>query len=280
MVFMRHRAPPAYHSMPGSRRTLDPEARVPDSERNPWEETPLPTFRNGDVELYYEEQGTGFPILLIAPGGMKSTISFWEAAMPWNLVEQLSAEHRVITMDQRNAGQSSAPVSVTDGWQTYTNDQLALLDHLGIDRFHVAGMCIGGPYCLSLIRTAPERVASAILFQTIGLTDNRQAFYTMFDAWAEELKAAGKAAPEEAWSAFRKAMYGGDDLLFSVDEEFVSKCQTPLLVLMGNDEYHPQEASRRVAALAPNATFIEHWKQEPHIPAARKAVGTFLSGKS
>jgi pimeloyl-ACP methyl ester carboxylesterase len=183
-------------------------------------------------------------------------------------------------MDQRNAGQSSAPVSVTDGWQTYTNDQLALLDHLGIDRFHVAGMCIGGPYCLSLIRTAPERVASAILFQTIGLTDNRQAFYTMFDAWAEELKTAGKAAPEEAWSAFREAMYGGDDLLFSVDEEFVSKCQTPLLVLMGNDEYHPQEASRRVAALAPNATFIEHWKQEPHIPAARKAVGTFLSGKS
>jgi pimeloyl-ACP methyl ester carboxylesterase len=239
----------------------------------------LPTFRNGDVELYYEERGSGFPILLIAPGGMKSTISFWESAMPWNLVEQLSARYRVITMDQRNAGQSSAPVSATDGWQTYTDDQLALLDHLGVDRFHVAGMCIGGPYCFSLIRTAPERVASAILFQTIGLTDNRQAFYSMFDAWADELKAAGKEAPEEAWAAFRKAMYGGDDLLFSVDEDFVSKCQTPLLVLMGDDEYHPQEASRRVAALAPNAIFVEHWKQEPYIPAARKAVEEFLADK-
>ena len=49
------------------------------------------------------------------------------------------------------------------------------------------------------------------------------------------------------------------------------------VVLMGDDEYHPQEASRRVAALAPNATFVEHWKQGPHIPAARKIVEEFLA---
>ncbi len=237
----------------------------------------MPTFRNGDVELYYEEEGEGFPILLIAPGGMRSTISFWDSAMPWDLVEQLRARYRVITMDQRNAGQSSAPILASDGWQTYTADQLGLLDHLGIDRFHVAGMCIGGPYCLSLIQTAPERVASALLFQTIGLIDNRQSFYQMFDTWAEELQKEGRSAPDSAWSGFREAMYGGDDLLFSVSEDFVSTCKTPLLVLMGDDEYHPQEASRRVAALAPNATFVEHWKQGPHIPAARKIVEEFLA---
>jgi pimeloyl-ACP methyl ester carboxylesterase len=239
----------------------------------------MPIYRNGDVELYYEEQGEGFPLLLIAPGGMNSTISFWESAMPWNLVDELSAEYRVITMDQRNAGQSSAPISATDGWQTYTDDQLALLDHLGIERFHVAGMCIGGPYCLSLIRTAPERVASAVLFQTIGLVDNRKAFYGMFDAWADELRAAGKQASGAAWAAFREAMYGGDDLFFCVDEDFVSNCSTPLLVLMGNDEYHPQEASRRLAALAPDATFVEHWKEPKHVPAARKIVADFLAGE-
>lgn len=240
----------------------------------------MPTFSRGDVEIYYEEQGTGLPILLLAPGGMRSTIPSWETAMPWNLIEQLADDYRVITMDQRNAGRSSAPIQANDGWQTYTDDQLALLDHLGVDRFHVAGMCIGGPYCFSLIRRAPQRVASAVLFQTIGLTDNRQAFYTMFDAWAQELRDGGKSAPAEAWSSFREAMYGGDDLLFSVDEDFVKGCTTPLLVLMGDDEYHPQEASRRVAKLAPNATFVEHWKQEPHVRGAQTIVREFLAKRS
>lgn len=237
----------------------------------------MPLFSHRDVELYYEEHGTGFPILLIAPGGMRSMISFWDTAMPWELIEQLSGKYRVIAMDQRNAGRSSAPVRAGDGWQSYTDDQLALLDHLGVDRFHVMGMCIGGPYCLSLIRSAANRVASAVLFQTIGLTDNRQAFYTMFDAWAQELRDAGKSASSKDWSSFRESMYGGDDILFSVDEDFVRGCSTPLLVLMGDDEYHPQEASRRLAALAPNATFVEHWKQEPHVDPARKTVGEFLA---
>jgi len=237
----------------------------------------MPTFSHGDVELYYEERGDGFPILLIAPGGMQSTIPRWDAAMPWNLIDQLAGAYRVITMDQRNAGRSSAPIRSGDGWQSYTEDQLKLLEHLGVERFHVAGMCIGGPYCLSLIRASPERVASAVLFQTIGLTNNRQAFYAMFDAWARELREAGKSAPPEAWSSFREAMYGGDDLLFSVDEDFVRDCSTPLLVLMGDDEYHPQQASRRVAELAPNATFSEHWKQPPHVPGARKLVQEFLA---
>ena len=214
----------------------------------------MPTFRRDEAEIYYEDGGSGTPVLLIAPGGMKSAIPFWEQAMPWPLVDDLRETHRVITMDQ-----------------------LGLMDHLGIERFHVAGMCIGGPYCLSLIERAPQRVVSAVLFQTIGLTDNREAFYAMFDAWAQEQRDAGNAAPDEVWADFREAMYGGDELLFCVDEAFVSRCETPLLVLMGDDEYHPQTASRRIAELAPNATFIERWKQEPHIPAARRAVTEFLA---
>jgi hypothetical protein len=48
----------------------------------------MPTFESDDVSIYYEEQGSGFPILLIAPGGMRSTISAWTNS-PWNPVEQL-----------------------------------------------------------------------------------------------------------------------------------------------------------------------------------------------
>ena len=98
----------------------------------------------------------------------------------------------------------------------------------------------------------------------------------MFDSWANELKPKRSEVSEEAWESFKKTMYGGD-FLFNVSREFVSKCQTPMLVLMGNDLHHPAETSREVAALAPNATFIEHWKEPEHQPAAKKAVEEFLA---
>ena len=89
---------------------------------------------------------------------MLSAVSYWQNT-PWNPIEQLAVDYRVIAMDQRNAGQSRAPIKGTDGWHVYTQDQLALLDYLDVDQFHVAGMCIGGPYCMGLIEAAPQRVA-------------------------------------------------------------------------------------------------------------------------
>lgn len=233
------------------------------------------TFVNEHVRLYYEERGSGFPVLLIAPGGMRSSVGFWQGT-PWNPMDDLSDDYRVIAMDQRNAGQSSGPISGSDGWHTYRDDQLALLDHLGVDRFHVAGMCIGGPYIMGLIEGAPERVASAVVFQTIGLDDNRDAFYQMFDDWAKDLKESHPEMSEDDWSSFRANMYDGDNFLFNVGDEFVSAVQTPLLVLLGNDLYHPESSSRELARLAPNATLVEDWIPSAHHEPARKAVASFL----
>lgn len=235
----------------------------------------MPYFEQDDVKIYYEEYGEGFPLLLIAPGGMQSAISFWDNA-PWNPIEQLSDRYRVIAMDQRNAGKSVAPVSADDGWHVYTSDQLALMDHLGADRFHVAGMCIGGPYVMGLIERAPERVASGVLFQPIGLDGNRDAFYAMFDNWAEALKLKRPDIPEAAWAAFRENMYGGD-FLFNVDRDFIASCRTPLLVLCGHDLYHPESTSQEIAHLAPNAMFIEQWKEGGDKESARQAVAEFLA---
>ena len=235
----------------------------------------MPVFEQGEVSLYYEEQGNGFPLLLIAPGGMRSTIDFWQRT-PWNPIEQLAGSYRVIAMDQRNAGRSRAPVRATDSWHVYTADQLALLDHLGVDRFHVAGMCIGGSYAFGLIQSAPQRVASAVLFQTIGLDANRQAFFDMFDSWADDLKPKHPELAEADWQAFRGAMYGGD-FLFTVDRSFVASCETPVLVLCGKDLYHPESVSREIAALARNGEFIEFWKEPEHQSGARRAVEDFLA---
>jgi len=235
----------------------------------------MPIFERDDVQLYYEEHGAGFPVLLIAPGGMRSAASFWEGT-PWNPIEQLAPHYRVIAMDQRNAGRSVAPVRATDSWHVYTADQLALLDHLGVERFHVAGMCIGGPYIMGLIHAAPHRVTSAVVMQTIGLHNNRQAFFEMFDSWANELKPMRSGVSADAWEAFKQSMYSGE-FLFNVSREFVSTCQTPLLVLLGNDLHHPAESSCELAALAPHATLIEYWKEPEHHAAVKQAVERFLA---
>ena len=217
-------------------------------------------YQRDSASIYYEDSGEDLPvILLIAPGGMKSAANFWRGT-PWDPREHLNDRYRVIAMDQRNAGSSNATVAGEDGWHTYTADQLGLMDHLNIQRFHTAGMCIGGPYCLGLIEAAPDRVASATLFQSIGLDENRDAFYAMFDDWANELKPKMPDVRPEAWLKFRENMYGGDKVLFNIDEAFISACATPLMILMGNDLYHPQSTSRMLAETAPDVTFIESWK--------------------
>jgi pimeloyl-ACP methyl ester carboxylesterase len=231
-------------------------------------------FTQGDLALYYETHGEGFPLLLIAPGGMRSAVSFWTRT-PFNPMVELSDRFRVIAMDQRNAGQSRGPISGDDGWHTYADDQLRLLDHLGVEHFHVAGMCIGGPYCMGLIERAPERVASAVLMQTIGLDDNRQAFYDMFDNWAEELRPGRPEVPASAWERFKHNMYDGD-FLFNTSREQVAACATPLLVLCGNDLYHPRSVSLAVAELAPNARLIEDWKEGDACRSAVVEMRAFL----
>ncbi len=214
-------------------------------------------FEREGVTLYYEEHGDGFPVLLFAPGGMRSAVPFWEGG-PFNPITALAPHFRVIAMDQRNAGQSTAPVSPDDGWHSYTSDHIALMDHLGIERTHVLGGCIGGPYCLGLMQAAPGRVAAAVLQQTIGLDNNRELFYEMFQTWADAIKDAHPEADETAWQRFKSNMYDGE-FDFNVGRDFVATCTVPMLVLMGDDAYHPQITSREIAEIAANATLVEQW---------------------
>ncbi len=236
--------------------------------------TQMPNFVRENIDIHYEEEGNGFPVLLIAPGGMRSAASYWQDT-PWNPIAELSDKYRVIAMDQRNAGKSTAPVVANDNWSDYTTDQLALMDHLGCDQFHVMGMCIGGPYIMGLIQTAPSRVASAIIMQSIGLDENRQVFYAMFEEWSEDLKSKYPDMSKADWDSFRSNMYDGD-FLFNVDREFVAGVQSPLLVLLGDDIYHPQSISRAIAELAPNAELIEGWKEGEDRTAAIARCAGFL----
>jgi pimeloyl-ACP methyl ester carboxylesterase len=237
----------------------------------------MASFERDGIDLHHdlEGDGEGDPVLLLAPGGMRSANALWENVV-WNPRERLAPHHRLIGMDQRNAGRSTAPVSGADSWADYTADQLALLDHLGIERCHVLGMCIGGPFIFSLLAAAPERFAGAVLLQPAGAIAPTPLFRAMFDEWAAALAPTHPEATPDDWSSFGDNMWGGT-FLHSVGPDQVAATTNPLLVLMGNDEYHPSELSREIADLAPNASLVERWKEPELVDEVDQRVLAFLA---
>ena len=224
-------------------------------------------FQDQDVDLHYEIYGDGFPVLLFAPGGMRSAMDFW-AHGPWNPIEALQHDFKVIAMDQRNAGRSHAPITAADNWATYTQDHLRLLDYLQVDQCHLLGGCIGGAFSFGLMRAASSRVAAAVIQQSIGLDQNQAAFYDMFDSWAVDQRRLDPTLTEQTLSSFRANLYDAE-FVFSASRADVAQCDNPLLVLMGQDLYHPESVSRDIAALAPNAELITAWKDDGETTAER-----------
>jgi pimeloyl-ACP methyl ester carboxylesterase len=238
----------------------------------------MPSIKHHGATLYYEEFGQGFPILTFAPAGLQSIIDVWNGpSAPVNPITEFAASFRVIAMDQRNAGgQSHAPITAQDGWHSFTADHIAVLDHLGIDKCHLYGQCIGGSFIMSMLKAQPQRIASAVLAQPIGrvgaMPPGRAA---RFDMWVKSLKDHSEAT-EPVLEAFYQNLYG-PGFVYSVDRAFVSRCRTPCLVLAGNDEAHPFPISEEVAKLLPNAEFIPEWKMGAALEAAKPRIKEFLA---
>ena len=238
----------------------------------------MPTIERNGATIYYEEFGRGFPILTFAPAGLQSVIDVWSRpAAPVNPTTEFAGSFRVIAMDQRNAGgRSRAPISAQDGWQTYLADHVAVLDHLGIERCHLYGQCIGGSFIMSMLKAQPQRIASAVLAQPIGrvgaMGPGRSA---RFNAWAETLADHPEATPP-VLDALHQNLYG-PGFVYSVDRAFVSSVQTPCLVLAGNDEAHPFPISEEVSKLLPKCEFIPEWKQGAPLAAAKVRIKEFLA---
>jgi pimeloyl-ACP methyl ester carboxylesterase len=237
----------------------------------------MSVYQRGDVSIYYEEQGEGFPLLLLSPGGLNSTIGFW-SRMPFNPIEAFAGEYRIIAMDQRNAGRSSGPLPVADPWGGYADDQLGLLDHLGIDGFLTIGCCIGCSFILKLIERAPQRVAAGVLEQPIGTDDTNPGVFgaRIYSEWGEELAKKRPDITMDAVDEFGPRMFAGD-FVFSVSRDFVRTVKNPLLVMPGNDPAHPVGVGLEVAQLLPNSELLEQWKAPAEIvPRTIERIRQFL----
>jgi pimeloyl-ACP methyl ester carboxylesterase len=240
-------------------------------------------YEKGPVRIRYEETGSGFPLLLIAGGGLNSTIAGLKRGDPFNAIEEFKGEYRCIASDLRNAnsGESSGPLEVDRPWDAYTDDHLGLMDHLGIDKFMVMGFCIGGPFIWNLLERAPNRVVAAVLAQPSGSRpEMRDLFYeNNIKGWGPELVKRRPEIKMETVDRFLTKMYRTNpDFVFTVTRDFVRSCRTPLLILPDDIPAHPYAVAMEAAMLAPNAEVsMFPWKQpKERVPLAVRQIRSFL----
>jgi pimeloyl-ACP methyl ester carboxylesterase len=245
--------------------------------------TPARFYEKGAVRIHFDEAGSGFPLLLIAGGGLNSTMSGLARGMPFNAIEEFKGEYRCIFADLRNAsgGQSSGPLEIDRPWDAYTDDHLGLMDHLGIGKFMVLGFCIGGPFIWNLLRRAPDRVVAGVLAQPSGSRpEMRDLFYeTNSKGWGPELVKRRPEIKMEMVDRFLTRMYRTNpDFVFTVNREFVRNCQTPVLILPDDIPAHPYSVAMEAAMLAPKAEVSMYpWKEpKERIPLAVRQVRSFL----
>jgi pimeloyl-ACP methyl ester carboxylesterase len=242
----------------------------------------MPFYQKGDVRIRYEEAGAGFPLLVTPGGGLNSRVSNWPTAV-FNAMEAFKNDFRVITMDQCNAngGESSGPIPVDDPWGAFADDQLGLMDHLGIREFFFMGYCIGGPFALKLLERSPERVVAAVCCQPVGhRPENPDHMYNSGrDNWAPELLAR---RPDLTMAQVEKYLHNlyrvRPDFVYSVSRDFVRSCRTPILVMPDDTAGHPYQTSVDIASLAPNAEVtVFPWREPPELLARTiDRVRTFL----
>jgi pimeloyl-ACP methyl ester carboxylesterase len=243
----------------------------------------MPVYQRGDVQIHYEEAGSGIPLLIIPGGGLNATIGFLSGSAPFNPFADFRDEYRCVTMDLRNArnGRSSGPVEADRPWDAYTDDHLGLMDHLGIDRFLVIGFCIGGPFIWNLLKRAPNRVIAAVLAQPSGARPELpNLFYdnNMKD-WGPALCATRPDVSMDLVSAFLDRMYRSNpDFVFTVSRDFVRACQTPVLVLPDDIPAHPYAVAMESVRLAPKSEVsLYPWKEPKEmIPVVARQVRSFL----
>jgi pimeloyl-ACP methyl ester carboxylesterase len=241
-------------------------------------------YQNGAVRIYYEEAGSGLPLLILPGGGLNSTIAGLNGPLsPFNPIDAFKGEYRCIAADLRNAngGQSSGPLEIERPWDAYADDQLGLMDRLGIDKFLVFGFCIGGPFIWNLLKLAPNRIVAAVLAQPSGWRPELpDLFYdNNMKGWGPPLTAKRPELTMAMVEKFLTKMYRTNpDFVFTVTRDFVRSCQTPVLILPDDVPAHPYAVAMEAAMLAPQAEVSMFPWKEPieRIPLAVRQIRSFL----
>ena len=240
----------------------------------------MPFYERGNARIRYLEAGSGFPLFIIYGGGLNSKVSYGNG--PFDAIAEFKNEYRCITMDLRNAngGESTGPLDLDDPWNAHTDDQLGLLNHLGVDKFLVMGFCIGNPLIWNLIKRAPDRIVASVHAQPSGVDPKLPRYFVgnNLKTWAPGLLASRKDITQEMIDRYLDKMYGDVDFVLTATRDFVRNWQKPLLALPDNVPAHPYATCMEMVHLAPNAQVsLYPWKDtKENVALAVRHIRTFL----
>ncbi len=260
----------------------------------------MPKANIGDAEIYYEEHGSGEPLLLVS--GLGGTAAYWKPNLP-----ALAAKYRVIVHDHRGAGQSTHS-KIRYSVEQMADDVLKLLDHLKIERANVVGHSTGGAIGQIMAIRNPARLKKLVLFATWTKAD--KFFRQLFAARRALLMQVGKEAYVRAGTLFLYPPYwikANEEMIeereklsiatFAPPEVVASRIdaivafdrtaelgriKTPTLVLCAKDDFiTPAYFSEELAQKIPGATLVMlpqggHCASETVLEAFNPAVLSFL----
>jgi len=141
------------------------------------------------ININYEVTGKGEPVVFIHGHPFDHTMWYPQ-------VEALSDHYKVITPDLRGYGASTLPENKSSTFEDYATDVLQLLDHLGINNFHICGLSMGGQVIMEVFRQAPAKVTSMIFADTFAGLDTPEVKQGRYDA-ANRLEKEGMDAYAE-----------------------------------------------------------------------------------
>jgi pimeloyl-ACP methyl ester carboxylesterase len=122
------------------------------------------------IRTRYEVIGSGPPLLMYSPAGFDATLDKWTTQGVYariRLLDHLPKRYTCIVFDRRETGQSGGRVERI-GWGHYVAQGRGLLDHLGFDKAHLLGGCMGCCPVAAFAVAHPERVLSMILYWPVG----------------------------------------------------------------------------------------------------------------
>jgi pimeloyl-ACP methyl ester carboxylesterase len=259
------------------------------------------------VETRHEVLGAGPPLLLFSPGGFNATIENWSTFGIYsrlNLLEHLSRHFTCIAFDKRESGRSGGRVERLT-WERYARQGADLLDHLGIERAHVMGGCIGCSIAITLAATEPERVSKVVLYSPAGGPRYRMTQHERFAEHAAFVREQGLAAVVELargsdktfaqdprlgpWAAVVSADLDADEYLAVASDtvralfdrdtvpgpepERLMELEIPALVVPGHDPSHATSGARYLEECLPKA---QYWDVMPEDQTADNAPARLL----
>lgn len=120
----------------------------------------MTTANVNGIDLYYEDNGSGFPVVMTH--GYGSTSAMWQGQ-----IQPLTERYRLITWDMRGHGSTDSPEEQSSYSEAHTVEDLAaLLRHLGIEQAVIGGLSLGGYMSLAFNLAYPEMVKALILCDT------------------------------------------------------------------------------------------------------------------